>query len=438
MNQSPSLNEAISLVETGELEQAGVLLAECIRNDPNNLEAWTWLARCVRTERQQDWCKEQIARIKARQAGTPLSDKPGKLNLGDRYRRTPWLVLLILVFAGLTLLGAWWLTGRTTLIGASAGPANAGAHDAEAAQELPVPLDLAAELPLGRENDRLDQWLTSGISVNSEHLAYLPGLFSAEATQIPEPAAVEVTKEQDPRPNPKKWKSYPIVPYISQSAMNIWEKGVKAGNDPHAFSVIGDCQSAPNVLFERFEDTAYQDDPAYRPYRKTLKFFQGSWNRYYITVDNGMSVASVFNPLWARNPACKAGESPIKCELRLHNPSILIISLGTNWGGRNPDEFEDYLRQMIDFALEKNVLPIIVTKGDPAGSNNPLNERMVKVAYDYDIPLWNFWAAIQDLPNQGLNPWDRGGVYLAVEAWTVKRDTGLMMLDAVRKKVSGN
>jgi hypothetical protein len=241
----------------------------------------------------------------------------------------------------------------------------------------------------------------------------------------------------DPRPNPKKWKNYPVVPFVSQNAVNIWEKGIKAGNDAHAFSVLGDCHSAPNVLFGRFADTAYRDDPAYRPYRKTLKYYQASWDRTFVTVANGMSVASALNPLWSRSPACKPGETPLQCELRVHKPGILIISLGTNWGGRSPDEFEDYLRQIVDIALKAHVLPIIATKGDPSGPNNPLNERMVKVAYDYDIPLWNFWAAIQDLPDQGLKPWDRGGIYLSEAAWVVKRDTGLMVLDAVRKSLSG-
>ncbi len=191
-------------------------------------------------------------------------------------------------------------------------------------------------------------------------------------------------------------------------------------------------------MFERFANSSYLEDPAYKEFRKTLKYFQESWNRYFVTVVNGMTVASAFSPAWARNPVCKSGESPLDCEFRTNNPSILLISLGTNWGGRNPDEFEEYLRKIVEYAIKRDVLPVIVTKGDPAGSNNPLNEAMVRVAYDYDIPLSNFWVAIQDLPYNGLNPWDGlGGVHLAPDAWPIKRDTGLMTLDAIRRAISG-
>lgn len=433
MDQTISLNEAISLIEAGELEQAGVLLAECVRRDPNNLEAWTWLSRCIRTERQKEWCEEQINRIKARQTTPQPIDQPNTFQSSQEPSRRisrfnhPWAQLALALVAGLFLVGSWWLIGRLSPAGATTDPA----------QDSSAPATVSAELLPGKVNSGPEQFLSLAGSLTSPHSAYLPGLFSAPPTPIPAPDAVEEVRLEDPRPNPKKWKSYPVIPYVSQAAINLWEKGVKEGNDPHAFSVLGDCHSAPNVLFGRFADAAYLDEPAYRPYRKTLKFFQGSWDRSFITVANGMSVASVFNPLWAQNSACKQGESPLKCELRVHNPSILIISLGTNWGGRDPDEFEDYLRQIVDFSLEAHVLPIIATKGDPAGLNNPLNERMVRVAYDYDIPLWNFWAAIQDLPDQGLKPWDRGGVYLSEAAWVVKRDTGLMALDDVRKRLSG-
>ena len=30
-------------------------------------------------------------------------------------------------------------------------------------------------------------------------------------------------------------------------------------------------------------------------------------------------------------------------------------------------------------------------------------EGFAQIAYDYDVPLWNFWAAVQPLPNHGLS-----------------------------------
>jgi hypothetical protein len=31
------------------------------------------------------------------------------------------------------------------------------------------------------------------------------------------------------------------------------------------------------------------------------------------------------------------------------------------------------------------------------------NEAILKLADEYDIPLWNYWAALQNLPNDGLS-----------------------------------
>ncbi len=56
---------------------------------------------------------------------------------------------------------------------------------------------------------------------------------------------------------------------------------------------------------------------------------------------------------------------------------------------------------------------------------------MAQIAYDYDIPLWNFWAAVQELPNHGLDPDDRMDIHLTSEAYGIKRITGIQVLHAL-------
>lgn len=438
--QTLSLDEAITLAKAGEIEQAGKILAELVRENPNDLTAWSWLEQCVRTERQREWCQEQIQRITKNAppdadaspiAAIPSSSQQTKPKHTPRWPNIGLGSLAVLLLSMGLCLTAFVLIQQGIL-------ASAPITLAEQNNSLPTNI-----LPSGLGRERIN---SQGILGNLLALAnpgesqthtsaYLPGLFSAPPTPALSPIDTQPLAVADVRGNPNKWKSWPVIPNISENAVKIWRKGVEKGNDPHSFSVLGDCHSQPDVLFGKFADTAYLDDPDYKPYRKTIKYFSDSWSRSFVTVQNGMSVASAFNPMWARNPACKSGESPLACELRLNDPSILIISLGTNWGTRNPDDFEEYLRQIVDFTIDHHVLPVVATKGDPAGQNNPLNERMIKVAYDYDIPLWNFWVSIQDLPNQGLKPYERGGVYLSVDAWGVKRETGLMTLDAIRKAI---
>jgi hypothetical protein len=227
------------------------------------------------------------------------------------------------------------------------------------------------------------------------------------------------------------------VPKVSARAIEIYQQGLAMGNDPHAFSIIGDCQSQPAVFMGIYdtEDRYYLDDD-YKYLEATIEQFKGSFGRDNVTVEDGMSVASVFSPLWATNEACLGNETPLECEFRIHNPSIVIVSMGTNWQPNSETAYEEHFREIIEFAISRGALPIITTKADNIEGNNQLNRIMVKAAYDYDIPLWNFWLAVRHLPNHGIDPERKEGyIYLITTAWDIKSFTGLEALDAVWQAV---
>jgi hypothetical protein len=141
---------------------------------------------------------------------------------------------------------------------------------------------------------------------------------------------------------------------------------------------------------------------------------------------------------------CMPGESPLTCELRLHRPALAILSLGTNqvW---DPDEFEAGMRQILEVLLSQNVVPILSTKGDNLEGDHRINRTVACLAQEYGAPLWNFWAAIQPLPEQGLQldrehltygPPDFEDERALQSAWTVRNLTALQALDAVWKGVT--
>src|SRR5512144_165231 len=53
--------------------------------------------------------------------------------------------------------------------------------------------------------------------------------------------------------DPAAWKSWPIVPTVDPSVRRIYEYGQSLGNDPHSFSIFGDCQSRPDEFMGVFE-----------------------------------------------------------------------------------------------------------------------------------------------------------------------------------------
>jgi hypothetical protein len=102
--------------------------------------------------------------------------------------------------------------------------------------------------------------------------------------------------------------------------------------------------------------------------------------------------------------------------------------------GRTAENYEDYLRQAVDYALANNVVPILLTKADNVEGGHAINEATAQVAYDYDIPLINWWLAAQPLEDHGLDiKRDEGrrpeGFHITYEAWSVRSYWALVTLD---------
>lgn len=230
---------------------------------------------------------------------------------------------------------------------------------------------------------------------------------------------------------PVDWKTLPIIPELSDASREILLNGIANGNNPLAFSTIGDCQSFPPVFMGIFDDPyAYElaSDEGYL--QETISHFAGSFARESASVNNGFSAANVLSPLWGDSGLCLPNESPLECEFRIHRPIAVFVNLGTNWQPTGDLAHEDYLSEVVAFAIDRGVLPILSTKGDNIEGNHKINEGIAKVAGEYEVPLWNFWWSIQYLPNHGLDG-DRDGNYLSVAAWNRRSYSGLRMLHHV-------
>ena len=108
-------------------------------------------------------------------------------------------------------------------------------------------------------------------------------------------------------------------------------------------------------------------------------------------------------PLQADPKLCQPGETPLACEFHATRPSIVLISMETGFEGRTAAVYEKYMRQIIEYALEQGALPILATKADNFEGDQSINLTTAKLAVEYDLPLWNFWRAVQSLPNHGMD-----------------------------------
>jgi len=201
---------------------------------------------------------------------------------------------------------------------------------------------------------------------------------------------------------PEEWKTWPVIPAFSQNARDIFLRGQALGRDSHRFSKVGDCQNITTYFLSHFEDPDLYRLGEFASLQPAIDWFMGSFVRESLAVKGGMNVASVLSPLRANLEYCDEGESPLACEYRLYNPSFAIISMEEAWSGE-PEKYGRYMRQVIAYTIAQDILPVIATKADNLEGGDRINAIIAQLAWEYDIPLWNFWAAVQPLRSHGLS-----------------------------------
>lgn len=253
----------------------------------------------------------------------------------------------------------------------------------------------------------------------------------------------EPTRSPTPRPTlaPDEWMSLPVIPTVSETTRKIFAQGQALGRDPHVFSKVGDCQNINTFFLASFENPRLYDLGEYSALQGTIDWYQGSFGYNSPAVKGGMNVAAVLSPLRADPKACQKGENPLACELRGHNPSIALISMEEAWSG-DAEKYERYMRQVIEYTISQGIVPIVATKADNLEGGHRINAIIANLAWEYDIPLWNFWAAVQPVPHHGLledgfhlsqgNTYHYNVALDEMSGWSMRNLTALQALDAVR------
>jgi hypothetical protein len=201
---------------------------------------------------------------------------------------------------------------------------------------------------------------------------------------------------------PDDWKNKPIVPVVSGRMVEVYRAGLAAGRDPTHFSKIGDCQNITTYFLASLDNPKlYRLGDRYASLQVTIDHFSGSWSRQSLAVKPGQNVAAVLSPFWTDPKQCNSGETPVACEVRVFDPSIVIISMEESWSG-DIEKYDAYMRRIVEYVLSQNVIPILATRAELPGSKLSINATVAGVAYDYQVPLWNFWAATNPLPSHGL------------------------------------
>lgn len=271
---------------------------------------------------------------------------------------------------------------------------------------------------------------TATIPVPTNTPTTTPIIETNEPESSPTPAPTELPQEAGL--DPEDWMNWPVLPVVTQHALEIYQLGQELGRNPQAFSIFGDCQSVPEEflgLYELNEDSHNQLSPNLQ---ETVGYFAGSLNHDSPTVKPGTTTGAL---LWAEwhegNYGCQLGESPVDCEIRNNNPAFVIIAVGTHYEGRN----RYYMELIIENLMEKGIVPILSTKADNREGDHRINLQIAQLAVDYNLPLWNFWATTSHLPDNGLEYHAGeeflGRIYFNDEVKEIHRISALEVLDTM-------
>lgn len=235
-----------------------------------------------------------------------------------------------------------------------------------------------------------------------------------------------------------EWMTLPVLPEPGTNLRAIYQKGLALGNNPNAFSIFGDCQAEPQEFLGVYDTDDLIVESLSPELQETVANFAGSFERESPTAQDGTTPGALLWDQWHRGEyGCQFGETPVDCELRIHRPSFVIIQIGSHFESRNTE----YLRRVINQLLEQGVIPILATKADNREKDNRINRDMALLSDEFNLPLWNFWASLSDLPNRGLYTRDdrplQGDIYLTDEAKVIHRETGLDALNIVWRMATG-
>jgi hypothetical protein len=259
-----------------------------------------------------------------------------------------------------------------------------------------------------------------------------------------------------PAADPASTPRYAYTENITPRAREIFLLGQSLGNRPNVFSKVGDSITDNDAFLVpiglgnyNLRDHAYLQ-PVIDYFSQAAAGDGNSFANTSLAAKGGWSAWQVREPGKGDPALCRQDETPLVCEYRLVRPSIALIMLGTNDVMTTPSgTYESWMREIVETSIEMGVIPVLSTipdfKREGFEERVPeLNGIIRSLALEYEVPLWDYWASLQDLPEKGLS---EDGVhpgwavpadfkpYFLQYGMTMRNLTALQALDAIWREV---
>lgn len=249
-----------------------------------------------------------------------------------------------------------------------------------------------------------------------------------------------------------------LSPDVITNVQRIYRRGQALGNDAHVFSKVGDSITYSSAFLAPIGAGRYELG-GFGYLQETIDYFMigearrgNSFSNPSLAARIGWTAPAVLTPRYAEAP-CYVSESPLVCEYRLNKPTVALIMFGTNdIGTISPHAYYANLERIIQESVEYGVIPIVSTippRTNHAAQVAHFNGLVEYLANGYQVPLWDYHAAMVNLPNQGLDvdgvhpnsayAGNKGAADFTTTnlyaGYVVRNLTALQMLDAVRRAI---
>jgi LysM repeat protein len=234
-----------------------------------------------------------------------------------------------------------------------------------------------------------------------------------DVSEIPVVWEIEETSTEEVTPASRPG-SYPHISGLTNHVREIYQLGQSLGNGANVFSKVGDSITVNEGFLTPFGLRQYAlYEHSYL--QAVVDHYDSGWARTHTPFANaslaagiGWSSLIMLDPDYADQELCNDDETPLECEYRLVKPSVAIIMLGTNdVPGISNYAYEAAMREIIEISLEKGIIPVISTippmhRTGMESRVAAFNTILANLTFEYELPLMDYWSALQDLPNQGI------------------------------------
>ncbi len=104
------------------------------------------------------------------------------------------------------------------------------------------------------------------------------------------------------------------------------------------------------------------------------------------------------------------GKTPVGCEMAVVRPAVALIMIGTNdLSDGDVRAFRSNLTRIVSIVESYGVIPVVSTipyrRDSPELQDRAIayNDAIIRVALTYNVPLWNYWLAVEPLPGNGVS-----------------------------------